>query len=238
MNIVAHSEQVINAVRQQTDRVILFYSCGKDSIVTLDLIAPHFKKVICVYMYFVKDLEHINHFLTYATTKYSNVTVLQVPHWNMSRVLKMGLYCQPNPKIKLLMLRDVVERVQINTGVDWCFYGMKQADSMNRRLMLRGYTQQAINEKSKNAYPLSMWKKSDVLSYIRLHKLPTPIQYSTDAGNGLWFDLKVYLYLREHYPQDLQKILKAFPMSEKILFQYDNKSKTQDISLKAKIQSV
>lgn len=238
MNIVAHSRSVINAVRQQTDRVILFYSCGKDSIVTLDLIAPHFKEVICVYMYFVKDLEHIDKFLHYAISKYPNVSVLQIPHWNMSRVLKIGLYCQPNPKIKLLALKDVVERVRVNTGIDWCFYGMKQADSMNRRLMLRGYELEAINLKSKNVYPLSRWKKADVLSYIRLHKLPAPIQYSTDAGNGLWFDLKVYLYLRKHYPQDLQKILRVFPMSEKILFQYDNSLQAEGSGLKTKVQSV
>lgn len=236
MNIIVHSKQVIDLVRAKTDKVILFFSCGKDSLVTLDLIAPHFKEVVCVYMYFVKDLDHVNNFLRYAESKYPNVRVIQVPHWNMSRVLKIGLYCQPHPKVKLLMLKDIVERVRINTGIDWCFYGMKQADGLHRRLMLRGYELEAVCEKTKNVYPLSMWKKGDVLSYIRMHKLPTPIQYSTDAGNGLWFDLKVYLFLRESYPEDLKTILRAFPLSEKILYDYDCKEAAhREHGLKAQI---
>lgn len=221
MNIQQHSSLVINTVREQADRVILFYSCGKDSIAMLDMVASHFKEVVCVYMYFVKNLNHIDRFISYSKTKYKNITFLEVPHWNLSRVLKIGLFCQPQKNIKLLKLRDIIERVRAKTGIDWCFLGMKQSDSLNRRLMLRTYEQEAINFDSKIAYPLSLWKKKEVLSYIKFHNLPTPVEYSKEAGNGLWFDLKVYLWMKENEPKDLEKVLRVFPLSQKILFDYE-----------------
>lgn len=51
---------IIKQVSELTDRVILFHSAsGKDSIALLDLIHPYFKEIVCVYMYVVKDLQHI-----------------------------------------------------------------------------------------------------------------------------------------------------------------------------------
>ena len=225
MNIQQHSSKVIATVTNQTDRVLLFYSCGKDSIAMLDMVAPHFKEVVCVFMYFVKGLNHINRFINYSKSKYNNVTFLEVPHWNLSRALKIGLFCQPQKDVKILKLADVVERVRAHTGIDWCFLGMKQSDSLNRRLMLRTYEDEAINIKSKIAYPLSLWKKKEVLAYIKFHNLPTPVEYFKEAGNGLWFDIKVFLWLKKNEPEDLQKILKAFPLSEKILFDYEQRTK-------------
>ena len=191
----------------------------------LDMVAPHFKEVVCVFMYFVKGLNHINRFINYSKSKYSNVTFLEVPHWNLSRALKIGLFCQPQKDIKILKLSDVIERVRVHTGIEWCFIGMKQSDSLNRRLMLRTYEHEAINIKSKIAYPLSLWKKKEILSYIKLHNLPSPVEYSKEAGNGLWFDIKVFLWLKKNEPEDLQKILEAFPLSEKILFDYEQRTK-------------
>lgn len=190
----------------------------------LDMVAPHFREVVCVYMYFVKGLNHIDRFISYSKSKYKNVIFLEVPHWNLSRALKIGLFCQPQKNIKLLKLRDIIDRVRAKTGIGWCFIGMKQADSLNRRLMLRTYEHEALNIKSQIAYPLSSWKKKEVISYIRFHNLPIPIEYSKEAGNGLWFDLKVYLWMKENEPGDLEKVLKAFPLSEKILFDYEQRT--------------
>jgi sulfate adenylyltransferase subunit 2 len=56
---------IIKTIAERTDRVILFHSAsGKDSIALLDLISPYFKEIVCVYMYVVKDLSHINRYIT------------------------------------------------------------------------------------------------------------------------------------------------------------------------------
>ena len=59
--------QSIKELSAQTNEVILFHSAtGKDSIALLDLCYPYFSKITCVYMYMVKDLEHINKYIIYA----------------------------------------------------------------------------------------------------------------------------------------------------------------------------
>ena len=67
---------IIKTIAERTDRVILFHSAsGKDSIALLDLISPYFKEIVCVYMYVVKDLSHINRYINYACNKYPNVSM-------------------------------------------------------------------------------------------------------------------------------------------------------------------
>ena len=98
----------IDLVRQKTDGVLLFLSLGKDSLVLLDMIYPKFDRVVCVFMYFVKGLEHIERWIGWVKNKYPRIEFIQVPHWNLTYILRGGLYCVPNPRVKLLKLADVV----------------------------------------------------------------------------------------------------------------------------------
>ena len=151
---------------------------------------------------------------------------MQVPHWNLSYILRGGLYCVPNPKVKLIKLADVVKAIRLKTGIKYVFLGMKKADGMNRRLMLKGYE---ANDYVNNlqAYPLADWTQKDVLSYMKMHGIPEPIRYSLKASSGTGFNIECFLWLRENYPQDLQKIYDTFPLSERILWEYDQKQKNE-----------
>ena len=212
----------INAVKEQTDSVILFCSLGKDSLVLLDMIYPHFKRIVCVFMYFVKDLDHINRWAGWVKAKYPNIIFEQVPHWNLSYILKGGLYCVPNPKVKTIKLADVVNAIRLKYGLDYVFLGMKKADGMNRNLMLKGYQgKNYINNGL--AYPLAEWTQKDILAYMKQKGLPEPVRYSLKASSGVGFNLDCFLWLEKHYPQDLKKIYQVFPMAGRILWEYHNK---------------
>lgn len=210
---VGQASEVIRSISQRTDRVLLFYSGGKDSIVLLDLLTPHFKEVVCVFMYFVKDLDHIDRYLSWATKRYSNVTMMQVPHWNLTYVLRSGTFCVPNPRVKLMKLADVDKAVKLQTGIEYSFYGMKKADSLNRRLMLMSEGP-VIGDK---VYPLSDWTGKEVLAYMKQKKLPMPVRYSDKASGGVGFSPECYRWMKHNAPGDLEKVLRAFPLSEKIL---------------------
>ena len=223
MNHLDHTKEVLYTIRQKTDRVLLFYSAGKDSIALLDLLAKTFTEVHCVFMYFVPNLEHINRFIRFSKEKYKNVTFEEIPHWNLTKIHKYGLYCQPRT-VRQLKFADVINVLKTKTGIQYAFIGEKKADNMTRNIKLRQYELEAIAP-TKNVYPLSLWKDKDVLDYIRRNKLPQPIQYGNKRSNGVNFDVDVYVYLREFYPDDLKKILAAYPLSEKLLFDYDEKNK-------------
>ena len=213
----------IDAIRAKSDSAILFLSLGKDSLVLLDLIYPRFKKVVCVFMYFVKDLEHINRWIGWVKAKYPAIEFVQVPHWNLTFILRGGLYCVPNPKVKLLKLADVVKAMQLRYGIQYAFLGMKKADGMNRRLMLNGY-QANDYENNGLVYPLAEWNQRDILAYMKQNGLPEPIRYSLKASSGVGFNLDCFLWLEKNFPQDLEKIYRCFPMAERILWEHHNKN--------------
>jgi len=213
MGKVSQANGIIDLV--QKDEALLFCSFGKDSLVLLDLLYPKVKRLVVVFMYFVQGLEHVEKYIRWAQSKYPNIEVIQIPHWTLTHVLRAGLFCVPNPKIKLLKLSDIEYAMRLKTGIDTVYYGMKKADSLNRRLMLMGYNNGIGGHK---VFPLTDWTNKDVLSYMKSRKLPSPVRYSNKASGGVGFNQECFSYLRDNYPQDLQKILKAFPLSEKILF--------------------
>lgn len=224
MTLQKKTYKSIDAIRQRSDSALLFLSLGKDSIVLLDLIYPRFKRIVCVFMYFVKDLDHINRWVGWVKARYPRVELVQVPHWNLTYILRGGLYCVPNPNVKLLKLTDIVNTMQLKYGIGYAFLGMKKADSMNRRLMLKEY--EANNyENNGMVYPLADWTQKDILAYMKQHGLPEPVRYSLKASSGVGFNLDCFLWLEKNYPQDLKKIYRVFPMSERILYEYHNKQK-------------
>lgn len=212
--------EIISSVRQKSNRAILFFSAGKDSIALLDLMHPHFDEIICVFMYFVKDLEHVDNYIKWAKAKYPKTKIIQVPHWNLTYILRSGMFCTPNPKIKLMKLADIDKSIKLQTGLNYSFLGMKKADSLNRRLMLNGYSN---GQNNGLVYPLQNWTNKDVLAYMKAKGLPQPVRYSARASGGIGFNVECFLWLRNNYPGDLKKILQVFPMSEKLLFDYDKK---------------
>jgi len=216
--------EVIGRIAQRSDRALLFHSAsGKDSIALLDLIAPKFREVVCAYMYVVKDLEHINRYIAYAQNKYPNVTFVQTPHYALFGYIKYGyMGCKQNPKQRKYTMADLTEKLRKKFNIDWAFFGFKQSDSLNRCQMLRTYESQAINEKSKKVYPLSLYKNSDVLDYIESHGLIKPERYGKGQSSGTNIsDIDYLLYLRENYPGDLRKVCAYFPMVERLLFEHD-----------------
>lgn len=221
---VEQAQQLVRAIRRKTDSCLLFCSLGKDSLVALDMVYPQFKRIVCVFMYFVKGLAHVERWINWVKTKYPKVEFVQVPHWNLTYILRGGLYCTPNPNIKLLKLADVVKAMQLKYGIYYTFLGMKKADGMNRRLMLNGYEENGYENKG-FCYPLAEWTQKDILSYMRQKGLPEPIRYGKKASSGIGFNEDCFLYLRENFPNDLEKIYQTFPLSRRILFEYDNKQK-------------
>lgn len=214
------ANEIVGNIASKTDAAILFCSLGKDSLVVLDLIYHKFRRVVCVFMYFVPGLEHIRRWQQWLVTRYPNVEFVEIPHWCLSYILKGGLYCVPNPQVKLMSLRDTVKSIRLSTGLYYVFLGMKKADGMNRRLMLLGYADN-LYENLGMVYPLAEWTQKDVLAYMRQQRMPTPVRYGMAASSGIGFNLDCFLWMREHYPEDLQKVFQTFPLAEREMWKLE-----------------
>lgn len=222
---------IIDNLRQKTDTVILFHSgTGKDSIMLAHLLSNKFKKVICVFMYLVKDLDYENNYIKWHLKRYPNIEFIQVPHYALPSFIRNGyLGIEKDPKFPKTTISKIDEKVRTKLGIDWTVYGFKKNDGITRRLMLKSIDN-GINHKTQKAYPLMDLKNSDVLKYIKDHDLIEPFNYGTKKpSSGCDISTPEFqAYLRDNYPNDLNKIYKQFPLAQTILFKYDNYGKGED----------
>ena len=229
MQELKRAREIIDDVSKETDSILLFHSLsGKDSIVLLDLCYKKFKRVIVVFMYLVKDLEHIMRYYNYAKTKYPNIEFVQVPHYALFNYIKTGyMGIKQNTKQRQWTLADITDKLREKIGVEWACYGFKQSDSLNRRLMLRSYTdgKEAINWKTKKFYPLSTYKNKEIMDFILDHRLKNPEVCGTNKqSSGVDIeDVEYQKYLKELFPEDLEKIYKVFPMARIVMLKANNK---------------
>ena len=229
MQELKRAREIIDDVSKETDSILLFHSLsGKDSIVLLDLCYKKFKRVIVVFMYLVKDLEHIMRYYNYAKAKYPNIEFVQVPHYALFNYIKTGyMGIKQNTKQRQWTLSDITDKLREKIGVEWACYGFKQSDSLNRRLMLRSYTdgKEAINWKTKKFYPLSTYKNKEILDFIFDHRLKNPEVCGTNKqSSGVDIeDVEYQKYLKELFPEDLEKIYKVFPMARIVMLKANNK---------------
>lgn len=229
MQELKRAREIIDDVSKETDSILLFHSLsGKDSIVLLDLCYMKFKRVVVVFMYLVKDLEHIMRYYNYAKAKYPKIEFVQVPHYALFNYIKTGyMGIKQNTKQRQWTLADITEKLREKLGVEWACYGFKQSDSLNRRLMLRSYTdgKEAINWKTKKFYPLSTYKNKEILDFILDHRLKNPELCGTNKqSSGVDIeDIEYQKYLKELYPADLEKIYKVFPMARIVMLKANNK---------------
>ena len=215
--------EAIKRISKQTDKAILFHSAtGKDSIVLLDMLTKHFAHVIPVFMYVVKDLQHVNTYIDWAQRKY-NVRFIQTPHFALYSYIKSGfLGCEQNERQRLYRLQDIDTLIKKKTGTEWSFYGMKKTDSLNRRLMLGTYTDGMTNEKSKKCYPLADWNNARCLRYIEENGLIKPEKYGAEQSSGTSVnDAKYLRFLKEKHPDDLERVFEMFPHAKAILYEYE-----------------
>ena len=229
MQELKRAREIIDDVSKETDSILLFHSLsGKDSIVLLDLCYKKFKRVIVVFMYLVKDLEHIMRYYNYAKAKYPNIEFVQVPHYALFNYIKTGyMGIKQNTKQRQWTLSDITDKLREKIGVEWACYGFKQSDSLNRRLMLRSYTdgKEAINWKTKKFYPLSTYKNKEIMDFILDHRLKNPEVCGTNKqSSGVDIeDVAYQKYLKELFPADLEKIYNVFPMARIVMLKANNK---------------
>lgn len=221
----------IKALSEKTDRVILFHSgAGKDSITLLNMMSPYFKEIVCVFMYMVKDLEHVNKYIRHAELKYPNCRFIQTPHYAYYNNKKHGVNGTEQVKYSEWSLSKINDKIKEETGIEWTILGFKKNDSLNRRLMLNSYPDSMTSESGQKLYPLANWSNKEVLQYIRKNRLIEPIKYGNTGntrsqGNDV-NDISFLLWCRENYPNDLKKVITEFPNCERVLFEHDYKLKS------------
>lgn len=193
-----------------TDSVIVGFSGGKDSIVTLDLCFKYFKNVKPFFMYLVPGLSFQEKMLNRYEERY-NTEIIRLPHFECSNFLKYGCFTLADWSVDIVGINDTYSYLRELTGIHWIAAGERCADSIVRNAMIK--KSGSIDHGRGRFYPLAYWKKNDVMEYIKYKKL-----YLSPEQKKLGFSFRSLAgselaVIKEHYPEDYEKILKVYPFA-------------------------
>lgn len=193
-----------------TDSVIVGFSGGKDSIVTLDLCFKYFKRVQPFFMYLVPGLEFQERMLRWYEKKY-NTEIIRIPHFEVSEFLKYGSFTLWDDNVDVVGITDTYNYIRQKTGIHWIAAGERCADSIVRNAMIKNSG--SIDYKRGRFYPIAYWKKQEILQYIKYKKL-----YLSSEQKELGFSFRSLAgselaVVKEYFPKDYEKILRVFPFA-------------------------
>ena len=188
------------------------FSTGKDSIVMADLLVKSYTgKKEFVFMYFVQGLEIKQRIIDYYEKRWK-IQIHQIPD-NSNLSLKTG---------KKYKLADIEHGLRKTLNISYIAQGIRRDESLARRGML-AHLPYGIDERNKKLYPIADFSKKDVMAYIKLNKLPLPIEYQHGWQHDFYTpDVDGLVYLKNNFPKDYKKVIKEFPKLEAMVWERTN----------------
>lgn len=194
-----------------TDSVIVAFSGGKESIVVADLCFRYFKNVKMFFMYICPDLSFQEKTLEWYEKKYQT-EIIRIPHMDVCEFYHYGSFRPPDWTFPIVSINDIYHYVRLQTDIWWIAAGERIDDSIVRRAMMK--KSGSIDTQRGRLYPISAWRKKDVMAYIKYHGL-----YLGQDSRKLGFSFcslwgKELSMLKENFPDDYRKIIKLYPFAE------------------------
>lgn len=207
-----------------TDSVIVAFSGGKESVVTLDLCNRYFKNVKAFFMYLVPGLSFQERTLRWYENKY-NIEIMRLPCMDLAMAFRYGCFRGSDFSVPAISINDIYKYVRKEYDTWWIAAGERINDSIVRRAMMK--KSGSIDVQRGRFYPVSAWTKNEILQYIKFHKLKLG-----EDSQKLGFSFKSLegreLYMvKTYYPQDYEKILRVFPFAEASVKRFEKYGKEQ-----------
>lgn len=194
-----------------TDRVLVSFSGGKDSVVVLDLCMKYFKLVEGFFMYQVAGLSFQESIIRYYEDKYG-IPIYRIPHFMLSEWLRYGLFRPYDWNVPIISVKETYDYMREMTDIYWIAAGERINDSLWRRGMIKSTG--TIDVKRGRFFPIAEWTKDDVKAYIRQNKLMIGSESSKLGFSFRSLMGKDVQTIQKYYPDDYEKIKEWFPLVE------------------------
>lgn len=201
----------IKTMSKVTDSVIVGFSTGKESIVTLDLCFKHFKKVQPYFLYCVPGVSFQERTLQWYENKY-DVQIERLPGTNVSEFFHYGSFRIGDPTFPIVSIADIHKYLRLKYDIWWVACGERMDDSVQRRAMIKN--QSTIYVDGGRFYPVASWKRQEIYDYIKHEKL-----YLGADSRALGHSIRMLhpdglRFVKERYPDDFAKLLNLYPFAE------------------------
>ena len=197
---------IIRQLRERTDTVLVGFSGGKDSVVTLDLCVKHFEHVESYFYYLIPDLAFQNDYLDSIERRYK-ITIHRRPHWALAQMIRASMFRAPSfaaGKCPDLGATDMEMLLREDTGIAWIVTGERAAESLHRRGMLTAC--RGLDDKRRRCYPISFWPVEAVRRYIKIEHLRMSPEADLIGRSFGDFSEKAMTVIRDTWPDDFAKI--------------------------------
>jgi phosphoadenosine phosphosulfate reductase len=205
--------------------VLVAYSGGKDSILTLELCSKVFDRVEAYFLYVVPWLSWEIEPIRWAENRYG-IKVHQIPHPSLSKMFREATFRHGTmgaTGCPLLHHRQAENYARELTGIDYIAAGERCNDSLERQAYIKHC--QGIDHQRRRIYPIGFWREKDVVSYLAMNDIPTPRQYRFSEDQHFkergkknqqfgGFQIDTVAYIKQNMPADYEKIKELFPLIE------------------------
>lgn len=200
----------IKTMERVTREVLVGFSCGKDSIVTLDLCFKHFDKVQPFFMYYVPGMEFQDAFIRKYEKRYG-FQCIKIPHFEVSNFMRYGTFRDADFSVPIVSVSDVYDYLRLKTGIQWIACGERISDSIVRRAMLK--KSGSIDAKRKRLYPVIYWNKNNIVKYMKIKGLVLPREYEQLGHSFRSLSGEDVSMVKTLFPNDYDKILTLYPLA-------------------------
>lgn len=207
----------IKAQAKVTREVLVGFSGGKDSCVTLDLCFRYFERVQPFFLYQVPGMSFQEKTIRWYENKYG-VEILRLPHFETSSFLRYGLYRDPDYTVQIVSTDEMYDYLRKQTGIWYIAGGERIADSIVRNAMIK--RSGSIDMKRGRFYPVAYWKKQDVLAYCKAKKLLVGDESKKLGFSFRSLDGQSLAMVKQYYPADYERIKRIYPLCEAAVTRY------------------
>ena len=209
----------IRTMAKMTDEVIVAFSGGKESIVTLDMCIKHFKRVVPFFMYYIPGLSFQEKQIRWYEKKY-DIQIERLPHFELSNLLRYGTFRNEDLTVPIIDINDIYAWMRNKYNIRWIAAGERSGDSVIRGAMIKHSG--SIDDKRSRFYPVAWWNKADIMEYIKFKKLYLAIDSRTFGTSFESVNTRSFVFLKEHFPTDYyERALKLFPLAEGAVVRYE-----------------
>jgi phosphoadenosine phosphosulfate reductase len=208
--------------RFKNNKLVVSFSCGKDSVVLLDLLISNKIKCEPVHYYIVPDLSYNEEVMTWFEDKY-RIKVNRIVSPIYTKMKSADLLCvnriwnlssdKQNP------FKRAETLINKTFNFDWNAVGIKQNDSVMRRMTIvkHGW----IYPNTKKIYPLYDWSDRDVWAYMHYKGMPINKCYEWFGRSQDVVNIPHIYPLKEKSPEDYFIFCKNFPLIEPLIWKYE-----------------
>lgn len=207
--------------------VLVAFSGGKDAIATELALQEAGIETILAYLYLIPrgrdgvSLRFVDDALARLEDQLQK-PIHRYPHSSIYRMLNALVFQPPErcaiieaarlPEPSYEQIWDLI-REDLDLPADtWCADGVRAADSIVRRASLTRHG--VMKQSSHKVSPIADWLKAEVMGCISRHRIDLPVDYEWFGRSFDGIDYRFLAPIREHAPDDFERILHWYPLAE------------------------